>query len=109
MNIQALYLEMKEDEFLQSTLSGSFELKGNCIIWSYELYETSNNDNNDYYDDEENDMYNFERQSNEEILLETHRDDVEEIKEFLEDLEDDCSWEFTEPEVLGDTISFKIY
>lgn len=108
MNIQALYLEMEQDEFLRATLNGELTLKGNCVIWSYELYESSTDDNNNYNEDED-DMYGFERTSNEEILLETYRDDVEEIRDFLEELGNDSSWELTEPEIFDDMISFKIY
>lgn len=113
MNIQALYLEIEKDEFLRATLSGNLVLKGNCIIWSYELYESPSDENNinsyNNEEDDEDDLYGFERTSNEEILLETYRDDAEEIRDFLEELDGDSSWEFTEPEIFDDMISFKIY
>lgn len=109
MNIQALYLEMEKDEFLQTTVSGKLEIKGNCIIWTYELYENIDNENDDNYDDEENIGYGFEKASNEEILLMTYRDDLEEIKGFLEESENNSEWEFSEPEISETTISFKIF
>lgn len=108
MNIQTLYLEMERDDFLKATLSGELELKGNCVIWSYELYETADG-NEGFYNDDEEMSFAFGRTSNEEILLETHRDDSEEIKDFIGELENEVEWDFSEPEIIDNKVSFKIF
>ena len=76
MDIETLFIKMKEDKFLQATLNGDIELKDKSIIWTYELYETVDNENCLCYDEEEDSAYCFERTCNEQLLFENHRDEL---------------------------------
>ena len=109
MDIEELYSKMKGDKFLRATLEGSIELKGKSIIWAYEIYETVETEYCDCYDEEDDSLYCFERPCNEELLFETQRDDLEEIRDFINDLNLETELEFSEAEIIDKMISFKIY
>ena len=108
MNLHTLFHEFEKDSIVQATLVGDLALTNNSIIWSYELYITDEDCNCETYDDEDEMCFGFERPCNEELLFEAYHDDFEEIKDFIVDLGEENEWEFSEPEVVGNLISFKI-
>lgn len=112
MNIKKLFSELDNDDILQSVLTGKFALKGNCIIWSYNLFEDDKEIDTENYKDEEDDdelNFGFDIRSNEEILFDTCHEDMLEIKEFINGLDDFDDVSYSEPEIIGNTISFKIF
>lgn len=108
MDLHSLLLQFEKDDIVQATLSGELESGKDFILWSYQIYETGEECSCNYEDEDE--MYfGFERPCNEELLFEAYRDDFEEIKDFLVDLGEENEWKFSDPEVVENLISFKIY
>ena len=100
--------EKIQDEFLPEELNGEFQLQGGGIVWTYNL----NNDSEeiDYNDNEEEDnMFNFDSTSPEELLRNAYDEDLEAVQQFLDEIEEGDNWKFSEPETVGTIISFKIF
>lgn len=107
MNINELF-ENLQDEFHPDEINGEFTLIGNCIVWSYNLDNDSQEI--DYNDDEDDEnFFSFEAMTSEELLKEIYIEELEKIKEFLDENEEIENWNFSEFEVIGELISFKIY
>ena len=106
MNINELF-ETIQDEFLPEELNGEFLLHGNVIIWSYNLTEDS--EELLYLDDEEEESFNFEATSSEELLQEAQQEDLEKVQQFLDGIEETDNWTFSDYEVVDDVIVFKIF
>lgn len=109
MDINTLFLEFEKDDIIQATLVGDLSVTNESIIWSYEIFETGDECSCDFDEDDDEMCFGFERPCNEELLFEAYRDDFEEIKDFLVELGEENNWGFSEPEVIGDLISFKIF
>lgn len=105
MNISELF-ETIQDELLSDELNGEFLLHGNVIIWSYNI--TENSEEAEYLDDDE-ESFNFEVISSEELLQEAYQDDFNKLEEFLNDTEEIDNWTFSDSEIVDDVIVFKIY
>jgi len=105
MNINEL-LEVIQDEFLPEELNGEFLLHGNVIIWSYNL--TDDSEDLLFLDDEE-EMFNFEAMSSEELLREAYQEDFDKLQQFLDGIEETDNWTFSDSEVVDDVIVFKIF
>ena len=107
MNINELY-ESIQDKFIEDDIHGEFLLFGNLIIWSYKI--TEENDEKNYLNDEdENEIYNFESMSSEELLQEAYQEDYENLQEFLDDIGEIDNWEFSNSEIIDNIITFKIF
>ena len=110
MNINELF-EKIQDKFLPEDLSGEFQLDGNCIIWTYNLEDDSEEiptpTSND--DDEDELQFNFESSSPEELLQEAYDHDIEKIDELLDELEESDNWTFSDSDINENIISFKIF
>ncbi len=107
MTISELF-EKIQDEFLPEELNGEFQLQTGSIVWTYNL----NNDSEeiDYTDNEEEDnMFNFDSTSPEELLRDAYDEDLEMVQEFLDEIEEGDNWKFSDPETVGNIISFKIF
>lgn len=105
MNINELFEKIQLESTIR-VLNGEFILSENEIIWSYVL---ENNEGLDYFTDDDEESFSFERISSEEQLLEAYRDDYDEIQGFFDTIEQTNHWIFSEDEIIDNTISFKIY
>jgi hypothetical protein len=107
MNINELF-EIIQDKFLPEDLIGEFQLQGNCITWTYNLENDSEEIpipiNNE--DDEE---LQFDSLSSEELLLEAYDADILKLEELLDEIEESDNWTFSESETNENIISFKIF
>ena len=106
MNINELF-EVIQDEFLPEELNGDFLLHGNVIIWSYNLTEDS--EELLYLDEDEEELFSFEASSSEELLQEAYREDLEKLQQFLDSIEENDNWSFSDSEIVDDVIVFKIF
>ena len=108
MNINELF-EKIEVELLEN-LNGELVIKGNCIIWTYDLNKNSEEIEAPASDEDgEEPEYSFESSSPEELLLEAYQEDLEKIQNFLDEYEEIDNWTFSEPETSDTIISFKIF
>lgn len=108
MNISELF-EKLQDKFLPEEINGEFSLHGNCIIWEYNLDNDSEEISISTMDEDEEQYFDFEASSPEEILLETHGDVLEQVEFYLDELEELDNWTISESEIVDNTISFKIF
>jgi hypothetical protein len=108
MNISELFEEI-QDKFLPEDLNGEFTLHGNCIVWTYDL----NNDSEEIVipDSEEDDdtLFDFESSSSEELLQEAYEEDLAQIEGLLDELEEYDNWTLSTPDINENTISFRIF
>lgn len=107
MNINELFEEI-QDKFIPEELNGEFTLHGNCIIWEYNLEADSEEIEIPDVEDEEFE-FDFESTSPEELLWEAYNKDKEMIESLLDELEQTDNWSFSEPDVVENTITFKIF
>jgi hypothetical protein len=107
MNICELF-ETIQVGILPEEIDGEFQLQGKCIVWTYSL-----NDNSEELpeidDDEEELGFSFEAKSAEEILQESYEEDLEVLEGFLDEIEETGNWTFSDPETVGNIISFRIF
>lgn len=106
MNISELF-EAIQDNFLPEELNGEFTIQGNCIIWTYNLDEDSQEIPVPNEEDEEQN-FSFESMSSEELLWEAYQEDLEAVQLFLDSIEEE-NWTFSDPDIGDSTISFKIF
>ena len=105
MNINELY-EKIQDELSEDELNGEFLLHENVIIWSYNLSDDSEDVFiDDDYDDE---TYNFNASSSEELLFEGYQEDFDKFQIFLDGIGEYHNWTISESEIVDNTILFKI-
>jgi len=104
MNINELF-EKIQDEFSFDELKGEFLLQGNCIVWSYNLEEDT--EEIDYQDDDEE--FSFETTSSEELLQEAYQEDLEKLNELLDEIEETSNWNISDFESTENIISFKVF
>jgi hypothetical protein len=107
MNINELFDKIQEGG-LSENLSGELIVKGNCIIWTYDLNKNSEEIEAPVDEEGEEPEFSFESSSPEELLLEAYTEDLETIELFLDELNEDC-WTISEPEISETVISFKIF
>lgn len=110
MNIKQFFSKI-EERFSEDEINGTFNLDGNCIIWSYDLDNNSEDIQIPFVNDdgEEEIMFDFESISSEELLQEAYDEDHELLEIFLDEIEETENWSLSEPEILDNTISFKIF
>ena len=106
MNINELF-ETIQDEFIPEELNGEFLLHGNVIIWSYNLSDDT--EEIMYDEDDEENLFTFDAESSEELLLEAYQEDHEKAQQFLDSIEETDNWTFSDSEVVDDVIVFKIF
>ncbi len=108
MNINELFDKIHENG-LSESLDGELIIKGNCIIWTYDL--NKNSEEIEAPLDEEGDEleFDFESSSSQELLLEAYHKDLEAIELFLDEIEESENWTISEPETSDTIISFKIF
>jgi len=107
MNINELF-EKIQDKFLPEELNGEFQLQGNCIVWTYNI-ENDSEEIPPPIDDEDELHFNFESISAEELLQEAFNSDSEKFKELLDELDESDNWTISESETNENVISFKIF
>ena len=107
MKVRELF-EKLEEKFVD-VLCGEIQLQGNCIIWTYNL--DNNSEDIEVQDEDEDDetFFNFQATSPAELLQDACDDDKERINDFLDELDECDNWTFSEPETIGNIISFKIF
>lgn len=110
MDIKQLFKKI-EEKFLDEEINGSYNLDGNCIIWSYDLDNCTEEIQIPFVNDdgEEEYLFDFESISSEELLQEAYDDDHELLEIFLDEIEETENWSLSDPEILDNTISFKIF
>jgi len=105
MNIDELF-EKIEDKYLLENINGELTLHSNSIIWEYSL------------DDEEIETieiesdeleFDFQSENTEELLLNAYNKDFELLQKILDELEEFDNWAFSDPEIIENSISFKIF
>ena len=106
MKVNELF-EKLEERFLPEDLNGEFQLQGNCIIWTYNL--DNNAEDIEVPDEDDDEMFGFEATSPAELLQDACDEDMESFKTFLDGLDEYDYWTFSEPETVGNIISFKIF
>jgi hypothetical protein len=107
MTINELFEKIQE-EFLPEKLNGEFILQGNCIVWTYNL----NNDSEEIQipdEDDEESPFSFDTISSEELLQEAYDEDIYAIETLFDELNEIDNWSFSEPETNENIISFKIF
>ncbi len=107
MNISELFEEI-QDKFLPEDLKGEFTLQGNCIVWTYNLDNDSEEIAAPNEDDEEFN-YSFEAMSSEELLQEAYEKDLQELEGLLDELEEYNNWTLSTPDINENIISFRIF
>jgi len=106
MSIKELFEEIQD--ILSDDLKGELIIKGNCIIWTYDLDKDSEEIELPESDSDD-EAFLFEAESPEELLLEAYGEDLIKIQEFIDENEEEESWTFSEPETKGNIISFRIF
>lgn len=107
MKINQLFKKIQED-FITEESDGELTLQGNCIVWTYVFDNDSEEIDMSDYDEE--DLYNnFESTTVDEILDEVSTTYIETIELFLDELNELENWIFSEPEIIDETITFKIF
>ena len=106
MNINELFEEI-QDEFIPEELNGEFLLQGNCIVWSYNLDDDA--EDIEYGEDDDENFFNFEASSSEELLLEAYQEDLEKIQDLLDENNETDNWTFSDTNTNENIISFKIF
>lgn len=99
-------------KFSPEDLNGEYTLQGNCIVWTFTLENYTNEEPPTYYneDDEEELLdFCFESVSCEELLNDAYNSDFEKIESLLDELDETENWTFADPEIIDDTISFKLF
>ncbi len=109
MNIDKLYEKLQDENFLE-TLQGELTLNGNCIIWTFDLLNNSEEFDEDIDNDGNDDIESDELEfiSPLEMLNEAYFHDLQEIETFIADL-DENDWQFSDAEIIDNVISFKIF
>jgi hypothetical protein len=107
MNINELFDKIEEGG-LSESLNGELIVKGNCMIWTYDLNKNSEEIEAPTDEDEESE-FSFDVSSPEELLLEAYTEDLEKLQEFLDENEETENWTFSEPETSDTIISFRIF
>lgn len=107
MNISELFKKI-QDEFDVDEIKGEYILQGNVIIWSYNL---SDDDDEFEYVEEDNEefIFNYECECDEELLIEAYHEDVENLKLFLDSMNELEKWNISDYEVVDDVILFKLF
>ena len=107
MNISELFKKI-QDEFDVDEIKGEYILQGNVIIWSYNL--SDDDDEFEYVvEDNEEFIFNYECECDEELLIEAYHEDVENLKLFLDGINELENWNISEYEVVDDVILFKLF
>lgn len=104
MKIDELYSEIL-NKFSEYELQCEFTLLGNCIVCEYRL----NDDCEEIVIDDNEDSYSFDLESNEELLLNANNAIIEYVNELLDSYDEFNNWSFSEPEIIDDMITFKIF
>jgi len=107
MNINELF-ETIQNEFHPEELHGEYLLHGNVIIWSYNLTDDSEGTNY-LNEDDDDEPFDFETTSLEELLQEAYQVDFDKLQEFLDNIEEVDNWTFSDSEIVDDVIVFKIF
>ena len=108
MNINELF-EKIQDKFVPEDLNGEFTLQGNCIIWSYNIINDSEEIDAPSGDEDDELNFSFESASTEELLQDAYIADSEKFEELLDELEESDNWTLSDPETIENVISFKIF
>jgi hypothetical protein len=87
MNISELFEQIQDNLLSDGLLSGEFTLQGNCIVWTYNLEENSEEIDAPNEDDDEMN-FSFEAISSEELLQEAYQDDLILLEQFLDSIEE---------------------
>lgn len=107
MKIKELFAIIEEN-LPNEDINGEFQLKGNCIVWTFNL-----NDNSEEItvlnEDDEDESFSFESTSNEEILQDAYDEDLEALEALLDEQEETDNWTFSEIEASETIISFRIF
>ena len=108
MNINELY-ELLQNIIDPEELDGDFTLTENAIVWSYSLTEEIDDELVDYDDEENEDFFtSFETINRYDELYNIYLEDLHTIKLCLSEYNEEDNWNYTEPDVKENSISFKI-
>lgn len=107
MNINKLFGNL-EERFISGDIKGEIQLQGNCIVWTYDF--NNNSEEIEMLDDDDDELsFSFEATSSSEFLQDACDEDMESFKTFLDEIDEYDNWTFSEPETIGNIISFKIF
>jgi hypothetical protein len=109
MNITELFAKI-ENHFESEEINGEYTLQGNCIVWECNLDNKPEEITLPSEDEDEDEIqYDFDSQSTEEYLQEKYNEDLGLLEIYLDSLDEYDNWNFSEPEVMDNIISFKIF
>lgn len=103
MTITELFNKLQKEKQLND-LCGELTLRKKTIVWTYT--SDSNYDLNEI--DEDNDDFGFSSISSEEQLFEAYRDDLGKIQMILDEYDEIDNYNYSEPDINKNIISFKI-
>ena len=107
MDINELFEKIQE-EFHPDELRGEFTLQGNLIIWSFNLSDDV--DEFDYVEEDGDEyVFNYDSECSEELLVEAYHEDIEQVRLFLDEIEETDNWTFSDYEIVDEVILFKIF
>lgn len=104
-------LELMQNEGDLYDLKGEFSLlNDNEIVWSFKLDDINSHENESFnYIDDEESYGLYDTLTSEEQLQEVYLHDYNKISLIIDKVDDSLKWEFTEPDVSDDVISFQIF
>jgi methionine synthase II (cobalamin-independent) len=108
MNINELF-EKLQDKSLSEDTNGEFSIHGNCIIWEYCYEEYNDNVSIPIFEDYDEQYFDFETGTPEENMLETYNEILEQLQLYLDELDELENWVISEPDIVDNTISIKIF
>lgn len=108
--IKNLFKKLQDNKALQERLAGELTLKGNTIVWTYDLYSNAEELDIDQDDQDENEIDFKDIICVEEHLTDTYETDLEEIEDAIAAMVDVDEEEFDySNSMINETIiSFKI-
>lgn len=108
MEINQLFEKLQEDLITEES-DGELTLQGNCIVWTYVLDDDCEEIDINECDDDEDIYNNFESITIDEILEEISTTYIDSINLYLDEIGEIDNWTFSEPDIIDETISFKIF
>lgn len=110
MYIKDLF-EILQEEYIVEQLKGELTLDGNCIIWSFDVKDDINDENESHNDTDDIDYeeFSFNIKSACEILEETYGEDFILIEKVIDEYDALDNWTFSSSEIWKNNISFKIF
>jgi hypothetical protein len=106
--IKILFKKLQDDKQLLEKLTGELTLKGDTIVWSYDLDNDAEEIDICQEELDDSDVTFEEVVCVEEYLTEAYETDLEEIEDFITSNDDIGEYDFSNSIIKGTCVSFKI-